>query len=100
MGIEAHVERLTRERDEAIASRDSYLKHTQPAVLKRAEAAEAEMERLLMNQLGMEVDLSDLRRELDESRQSYCKAADERNAAERERDRYKALAEVERDGDA
>lgn len=44
---EAHAEivRLTRERDEARASRDSYLKHTQPAVLRRAETAERERDR-------------------------------------------------------
>lgn len=37
---------MRRQRDEAIASRDSYLNHTQPAVLRRAEAAEDILERL------------------------------------------------------
>ena len=39
------LERTVRERDEAVASRDSYLKYTQPAVLLRAETAEHERDR-------------------------------------------------------
>jgi chromosome segregation ATPase len=48
---------MRRQRDQAIASRDSYLKYTQPAVLRRAEAAEEWLGRVA--------------RELD------CKAADD-----------------------
>jgi exonuclease VII large subunit len=117
---EAQLAAARAERDEAIASRDSYLKYTQPAVLRRAEAAENWLGRVAMaldckasddpaeRVKTLRAEVERLTRERDDAREGWdeaCENAKERRdayyqesvraeAAERDRDRYKGERDI------